>query len=46
LDKLGIEIIACFVEDWNMGSMEFFKKTDYIKHEDIYYFSKRKNKSV
>jgi ribosomal protein S18 acetylase RimI-like enzyme len=46
LDEQGIDIIACLVEDWNKDSLEFFEKTGYIKHNDIFYFSKRKNRSV
>jgi GNAT superfamily N-acetyltransferase len=43
LDELGIDIISCLVEDWNSDSLVFFEKTGYTKHDDIYYFSKRKN---
>lgn len=42
-DKLGINIIACLIEDWNDRSMKVFEKLGYIKHEDVIYFSKRKN---
>lgn len=41
---LEIEIIGCLIEDWNKKSLNFFKKIGYTKHEDIYYFSKRKTK--
>ena len=43
LSKIGIEIIACLVENYNDKSMEFFKTIGYIKHNDIIYFSQRKN---
>ena len=41
-----IEIVACLIEDWNVRSMKFFEKMGYIKHEDIFYFTKRKNPDV
>ena len=43
LDELGIDIIACLIEDWNDRSMKVFEKLGYIKHNDVIYFSKRKN---
>ena len=43
LDNLGIDIIACLIEDWNDRSVKVFQKLGYIKHEDVIYFSKRKN---
>jgi ribosomal protein S18 acetylase RimI-like enzyme len=46
LDNLGIDIIACLIEDWNDRSMKVFEKLGYIKHEDVFYFSKRKNKDI
>jgi ribosomal protein S18 acetylase RimI-like enzyme len=46
LYRRGLEIITCLIEDDNPGSMAFFQKAGYIKHEDIIYFSKRKNKEV
>lgn len=42
----GIEIIACLIENWNTRSMQFFEKNGYVKHTDIYYFTKRKNEDV
>ncbi len=42
LDELGIDIIACLIEDHNRSSMKFFEKIGYRKHTDIFYFSKRK----
>jgi len=46
LDKLGIEIIACLIEDDNHNSMEFFRKAGYTKHPEIIYFTKRKYPEV
>jgi ribosomal protein S18 acetylase RimI-like enzyme len=43
LAALGINIVACLIEDWNIASMQVFKQLGYIKHTDILYFSKRKN---
>jgi ribosomal protein S18 acetylase RimI-like enzyme len=44
--SLGIEIIACLVEDWNKSSMQVFEKLGYQKHTDIFYFTKRKHPEV
>lgn len=38
-----IEIIACLIEDYNQVSMTFFQKAGYVKHTDIFYFSKRRH---
>ncbi|MCK5055633.1 MAG: GNAT family N-acetyltransferase [Candidatus Aminicenantes bacterium] len=46
LYRCGMEIITCLIEDDNPGSMEFFRKKEYIKHTDIIYFSKRKYPDV
>ena len=46
LDELGIDIIACLIEDWNSRSMKVFEKLGYIKHNDVIYFSKRKNDDI
>lgn len=46
LDEMGIEIVAALIEDWNKTSMAVFKKLGYIKHDDVFYFSKRKNPDV
>lgn len=43
LSKKGIDITACLIEDYNRDSMEFFQKIGYYKHEDVFYFSKRKH---
>ena len=44
--ELGIDIIACLVEDWNTKSLQVFEKLGYEKHSDIVYFSKRKDSNV
>jgi len=44
--ELGIEIIACLVEDWNTNSLKVFEKLGYKNHSDIVYFSKRKDSNV
>jgi ribosomal protein S18 acetylase RimI-like enzyme len=41
-----IDIIACLIEEWNTSSMRVFQQLGYVKHTDILYFSKRKNKYV
>ena len=46
LDKIGINIFACLIEDWNDRSMQVFEKLGYKKHKDIIYFSKRKNDNI
>ena len=42
-DEMGIDIVACLIEDWNDRSMKVFEKLGYIKHNDVIYYSKRKN---
>jgi ribosomal protein S18 acetylase RimI-like enzyme len=46
LGKLGIEIIACLIEDYNRHSMDFFQEAGYTKHQEIIYFTKRKYPEV
>jgi len=41
LHELGIEIIACLIEDWNTDSMGVMQKLDYLP-SNVKYFSKRK----
>ena len=43
LTVAGIDIVACLIEDWNVGSMQVFERLGYTKHTDIFYYSKRKN---
>jgi ribosomal protein S18 acetylase RimI-like enzyme len=40
---LGIDIVACLIEDWNTTSMKVFEQLGYTKHKDILYYSKRKS---
>lgn len=42
LDKQGIGIYACQIEDYNQDSFEVFKKMGYIPFEGIHYLTKRK----
>jgi len=44
--ELGIDIVACLIEDWNTKSMQAFKRLGYNKHSDITYFTKRKSLDV
>ena len=44
--ELGIDIVACLIEDWNTKSLQVFEKLGYKNHSDIVYFSKRKNSNV
>ena len=46
LDEIGIEIVACQVEDWNSESMVFLERIGYRHHDDIHYFTKRKHPDV
>ena len=43
LAKLGIEVIACLIEDWNQDSVEFFAAIGYVYDEEVLYYSKRKD---
>ena len=43
---LGIKIIACLIEDWNIESMEVFERFGYERHKDITYFTKRKHPGI
>jgi ribosomal protein S18 acetylase RimI-like enzyme len=42
----GIHIVACLIEEWNGTSMHVFERFGYTKHNDILYFSKRKNMKI
>jgi ribosomal protein S18 acetylase RimI-like enzyme len=44
--RLGLDITACLIEDWNRASMKVFEKLGYVKHPDFIYYSKRRGKSV
>ncbi len=42
LDKQGIGIYACQIEDYNQESLEAFQKMGYIPFEGMHYLTKRK----
>jgi len=42
LEKQGIGIYACLIEDYNQESFEAFKKMGYIPFEGVHYLTKRK----
>lgn len=46
LEKEGMEIFTCLIEDWNTVSMAVFEKLGYRKHPEIVYFAKRKHPGV
>ena len=46
LDALGMDILACLIEDDNAVSMAVFEKLGYKKHPEIIYFAKRKYPGV
>jgi ribosomal protein S18 acetylase RimI-like enzyme len=46
LENLGIEIVEALIEDWNEVSMKVFERLGYVKHPDIFYYSKRKHPDV
>lgn len=41
--KMGINIIACLIEDWNTGSIAFFEKIGYSEYRNVLYFTKRES---
>jgi ribosomal protein S18 acetylase RimI-like enzyme len=46
LYELGIETIACLIEDQNTISMEVFEKLGYKRESNIVYFTKRGSSDV
>ncbi len=40
--RLGINIIACLVENWNTEGMTVFEKLGYIEFKGMKYYTKRK----
>ena len=46
LRQEGIRIYACLIENWNQASMNLFSKLGYVKHTDIFYFTKREDADV
>jgi len=46
LTEQGIDIVACLIEEWNTVSMEVFERLGYVRHPDIFYYSKREGPEV
>lgn len=46
LEGMGMDILACLIEDDNAVSMAVFEKLGYKKHPEIIYFAKRKYPGV
>jgi ribosomal protein S18 acetylase RimI-like enzyme len=46
LKKRGRKIICTLIEDWNEASLDLFKRVGYIKHDDIFYLSKREGDHI
>ena len=46
LSELGIEIVACLIEEWSKTSALLFSKLGHHSHSDIHYYSKRKDAAV
>lgn len=46
LHGLGAEVIGALIEQYNFPSMELFQKNEYLFHEGLYHFSKRRSKEV
>ena len=46
LSKVGIEIIACLIEDWNSESIRFFENLGYVRQQDVHYFTKRRHPDI
>jgi ribosomal protein S18 acetylase RimI-like enzyme len=46
LRKRGRKIICTLIEDWNEASLDLFKRVGYIKHDDIFYLSKREGDHI
>jgi len=44
--ELGIEVVACLIEDSNTKSMQVFERLGYKKYSNIAYFTKRRNLDV
>ncbi len=42
LGSVGMDILACLIEDGNAVSMAVFEKLGYKRHPEIIYFAKRK----
>ncbi len=42
LHQIGIEIIACLIEDYNQESLTVFQKLGYIEFKNMHYLTKKK----
>jgi ribosomal protein S18 acetylase RimI-like enzyme len=43
LASLGIDIVACLIEDWNTTSIKTFERLGYQHQPDVLYFTKRRS---
>ena len=41
--KMGLEVLACLIEDHNQGSKAFFQELGYKDDPTVHYYSKRKS---
>lgn len=46
LSEMGIEIVACLIEDWNNDSRTVFEHLGYRYYPDVHYYTKRKGDEV
>ena len=46
LHHIGIEIIACLIEDYNQKSFEAFQKMGYVEFKNMHYLTKKKHPGV
>lgn len=46
LRRKGARIISVHVEDYNVASLNLFKKCGYVEHRDVVYLSKRDSDTV
>jgi len=46
LSGMGIEIVACLIEDWNNDSQTVFEHLGYRYYPDVHYYTKRKDDEV
>ncbi|MFH0815839.1 MAG: GNAT family N-acetyltransferase [Methanobacteriota archaeon] len=45
-DEMGLLLVTALVEDENTPSLAFMESMGYVRHNDITYFSKRKDKDA
>ena len=46
LKEKGVQIIATLIEDDSPESMKLFSGEEYLRHDDIHYYTKRENKDI